>query len=96
MVKANHNPNWTYIPNHPYRILIIGGSGSDKTYVIELNKKATTRYLIKFIYTSKIHSNQSINCLLMQKKKNKKKVGIYMLKNRTTFIDYSQANDDVY
>ena len=94
MVKANHNPNWTYIPNHPYRILIIGGSGSDKTYVIELNKKATTIYFIKFIYTSKIHSNQSINCLLMQKKK--KKDGIYMLKNRTTFIDYSQANDDVY
>ena len=73
MVKANHNPNWTYIPNHPYRILIIGGSGSDKTYVIELNKKATTRYLIKFIYTSKIHSNQSINCLLMQKKKKKRR-----------------------
>ena len=22
---------WPYIPNHPYRILIIGGSGSGKT-----------------------------------------------------------------
>ena len=21
-----HNPNWRQIPNHPYRILIIGGS----------------------------------------------------------------------
>ena len=26
-----HNLNWTEIPNHPYRILIIEGSGSGKT-----------------------------------------------------------------
>ena len=25
------NPNWSQIPDHPYRILIIGGSGSGKT-----------------------------------------------------------------
>ena len=30
-VKINHNPNWPYIPDHPYRILITGGSGSRKT-----------------------------------------------------------------
>ena len=36
-VKINHNPNWPYIPDNPYRILIIGGSGSGKC-VIELNK----------------------------------------------------------
>ena len=29
--KLNHNPDWPYIPDHPYRILIIGGSGSGKT-----------------------------------------------------------------
>ena len=29
--KTKHNPNWPYIPDHPYRILIIGGSGSGKT-----------------------------------------------------------------
>ena len=29
--KRKHNPNWPYIPDHPYRILIIGGSGSGKT-----------------------------------------------------------------
>ena len=27
----NHNENWPCIPDHPYRILIIGGSGSGKT-----------------------------------------------------------------
>ena len=26
-----HNPNWPEIPDHPYRILIVGGSGSGKT-----------------------------------------------------------------
>ena len=29
--KRKHNPNWSYIPDHPYRILTIGGSGSGKT-----------------------------------------------------------------
>ena len=29
--KLKHNPNWPYIPDHPYRILTIGGSGSGKT-----------------------------------------------------------------
>ena len=28
--KITHNLNWPYIPDHPYRILIIGGSGSGK------------------------------------------------------------------
>ena len=26
-----HNPNWPQIPDYPYKILIIGGSGSGKT-----------------------------------------------------------------
>ena len=31
--KSNkeHNEKWPYIPDHPQRILIIGGSGSGKT-----------------------------------------------------------------
>ena len=29
-IKEN-NPNWSQIPDYPYRILIIGGSGSGKT-----------------------------------------------------------------
>ena len=34
LVDINHNPNWPYAPDHPYRILIIGGSGSRKTNVL--------------------------------------------------------------
>ena len=29
--KTRHNLNWPYISDHPYRVLIIGGSGSGKT-----------------------------------------------------------------
>ena len=29
--KTKHDPNFPYISDHPYRILIIGGSGSGKT-----------------------------------------------------------------
>ena len=29
--KRKHNPDWPDIPDHPCRILIIGGSGSGKT-----------------------------------------------------------------
>ena len=32
--KIIHNKNWPYIPDHPYRILIIGGSGSGKTNLL--------------------------------------------------------------
>ena len=37
------NPNWTQVPDHPYRILIIGGSGCGKKYTTKSNK-SPTRY----------------------------------------------------
>ena len=37
--KIEHNPKWPYIPDHPYRILIVGGSGSRKNKcIIKFNK----------------------------------------------------------
>ena len=45
LVKINHKPNWPYIPDHTYTILIIGGSGSGKANcVTELNKTSTATY----------------------------------------------------
>ena len=39
-----HNSNCPEIPNHPYRILIIGGTGSGKTnFIIQFNR-STNRY----------------------------------------------------
>ena len=34
LLELNHNPNQSYIPDHPSRILIVGGSGSGKTNVL--------------------------------------------------------------
>ena len=33
-VEINHNLNWPYNPDHPYRFLIIGGSGSVKAKML--------------------------------------------------------------
>ena len=32
--RTEHNRNWLHVPDYPYRILIIGGSGSGKTIVL--------------------------------------------------------------
>ena len=37
-VEINHNPNWSYTPDHLYKILIIGGLGSGKTNVLLKNQ----------------------------------------------------------
>ena len=43
-VKINHSPNWLYILDHTYRILIIADSGSGKTNISEVNKTSKARY----------------------------------------------------
>ena len=38
--NKEHNNKWPYIPDHPYRVLIIGGSGSGKrNALLDLVKK---------------------------------------------------------
>ena len=58
--KTEHNLKWPYISNHPYKILIIGGSGSGKTNAL-LNLNKTRQVLIKYICTLKIHMNLKTN-----------------------------------
>ena len=78
-VEINHNPNWPY-PSSSLRILINGGSGSDKTNVL--------LKLIKYEQpdTEKIHLNESTNYLSTGEK-----LGIKKLKNPKASIDYSQT-----
>ena len=45
-----HNPNWPQVPDHPYRILIIGGSGSGKT-------NSLFNLIYQQLDTDKIYSN---------------------------------------
>ena len=32
--NKEHNEKWPYVPDHPYGILIIGGSGTGKTILL--------------------------------------------------------------
>ena len=51
--NKDHNKKWPYIPDHPNRMLIIGGSGSGKSNVL-LNLIGQQDVLIKFICMQKI------------------------------------------
>ena len=91
-VEINHNPNWSYIPDHPYRILIIGGSGSRKTNML-LKLIKHQRLDIDKIHLYVKDPFESKNQLFIN---GREKVGIENLKNLKGFSDYSQKIDDVY
>ena len=60
--KAGHNPKWSYIPDNPYRILIIGGSGSGKTNaLLNLIREKDNDMLIDKIYLYAKDLNESKN-----------------------------------
>ena len=91
-VEIYHNPNWPYVPHCPYKVLVIGGSGSGKTNVLLNLINDQPPDIDKITYMSKIHLNQSISCLLMKKKK----VGIEKQKVPKQLIDYSLTVNDDY
>ena len=85
LVEINHNPNWSNIPDHLYRILIIGGSGSGKTNVL-LNVIKHQRPDIDKIYLYVKNPFESKYQLFIN---GREKVGNENLKNTKGFIDYS-------
>ena len=89
--KTKHNKNWPYIPDHPYRILIIPGSGSGKTNLlldlIENQPDIDKTYLYaKDPYESKYQ-------YLINKREG---VGINHFKDPKDFIEYSNDMHVVY
>ena len=58
--KTDHDKIWSYIPNNPYRILIIGGSGSGKTNVL-LNLIENQPHIDKIYLYLTIRMNQNNN-----------------------------------
>ena len=82
--EINHNPNWSYIPDHPYSILIIDGSGSGKTNVL-LNLIKNQRPDIDKIYLYVKDPLESKYQLLIIN--GREKVGIKKLKNPKAFND---------
>ena len=77
--------NWFYIVHHPYRILIIGGSGSGKTNVLLKIIKHQQPY-VDNIYLHIKNLFESKYPLFIN---GREKVGIKHEKNSTSFIDYS-------
>ena len=89
--KRKNNPNWPYIPDHPYRTLIIGGSGSGKTNMllnlIENPPDIDKIYLyVKDLYEPKYQ-------YIINKRQS---VGINHFNDPKAFIDYSNDMHDVY
>ena len=89
--KTQHNPKWPYIPDHPYRILIIGGSGSGKANTLlnliekepDMDKiylHAKDPYEAKYQYLINIHE----------------KVGLEHFNDPEAFIEYSNDMQVVY
>ena len=92
--NKKHNEKWSYIPDHPYRILIIGGSGSGKTNELpNLINEQDNRDVIDKIYLYARDLNEPKYQFLIKKRDN---TGIKHAINPNAYIECSNMMDDVY
>ena len=89
--KTMHNPNWLYIPDHPYRILIIGGSGTGKTNAL-LNLIHNQLYIDKIYLYAKDPFEDKYQYLINKRES----VGINHLNDSKAFIEYFNDMHKVY
>ena len=89
--NKEHNEKWPYIPDHPYRILIIGGSGSGKTNAL-LNL-INEQYNIDRIYLYAKDLSEPKYEYLIKKHQN---AGIKYLNDPNAYIECFNTIDDVY
>ena len=91
-VEINHNPNWLYILDHPYRILIIWDSRSGKTNVLLNLMENQQQDLDKFYLYVKDQFESKYQLLII----GREKVGIKKSKHPKSFAGYSQTIAYVY
>ena len=86
-----HNSKWPYIPDHPYRILIIGASGSGKTNAL-LNLMNNQPDIDKIYLYAKDPYEANYQYLINKREK----VGLDHFDDPKAFIEYSNDMQDVH
>ena len=89
--NKKHNEKWPYIPDHPYRIVIIGGSGSGKTNAL-INLINGQNDIDKIYLYARDLSEPKYEYLI----KKREDAGIKHVNNPNAFIVCSNTMDDVY
>ena len=89
--KIECNKNWPYIPDHPYRKLIIGGWGSGKTNVL-LNLIENQPDIDKIYLYAKDPYEAKYKYLINKRES----VGLNHFNDSKAFIEYSNDMHDVY
>ena len=89
--NKEHNEKWPYIPDHPYRLLIIGSSGSGKTNAL-LNLINKQNDIDKIYLYAKDLSEPKYEILI----KKRENAGIKCLNDPNGFIESFNTMHDVY
>ena len=89
--KIEHNSKCPYIPDHPYRILIVDGSGSGKTNAL-LNLINNQPDIDKIYLYAKDPYEVKYQYLI----KKREKVGLNHFNDLKAFMEYSNNMQDVY
>ena len=89
--SKEHNKKWPFIPDHPYRIVIIGGFGSGETNAL-LNLISQQDDIEKIYLYAKDLSELKHEFLI----KMRKDVGTKHLNDPNAFIECFNTMDDVY
>ena len=88
--STQHNSKWPYIPNHPYRLLIVGGSGSGRTNAL-LNLINNQPDIDKIYLYAKDPYEARYQYLINKREK----VGLAHFTDPRPFIEYSNDMQDV-
>ena len=87
--KTEHNLKWPYIPDHLYKILIVGGSGSGKTN--ELLNLINNKPDIDKIY---LYPKDPYRAKYQYLIKKREKLGLNHFNDFKAFIEYSNDMQD--